>query len=122
MINFEQFQLKLGNRMVTHYGNPRIFNTSQFFLPKQSAYHYVPSSSADIGPSEKNALFKKGSLKVPIYSYMDIASRLGTLGIKSATQVVELQKYLKLNRRFKKVVEMDKYKPEMMVPLVLNYS
>lgn len=122
MINFEQFQLKLGNRIVTHYGNPRIFNTSQFFLPKQSAYHYVPSSSADIGPSEKNALFKKGSLKVPIYSYMDIASRLGTLGIKSATQVIELQKYLKLNRRFKKVVEMDKYKPEMMVPLVLNYS
>ena len=122
MINFEQFQLKLMNRMVTHFNNPRVFNTTQFFLPKQSAYHYIPSSTADVGPSDKNALFKKGSLKIPMYSYMDIASRLGTLTIRTATQVIELKKYLKLNRKFKMVVEMDKYKPELIVPLVLNYS
>jgi len=54
---------------------------------------------------------------------MDIASHLGTMARRSYNQLTEVRKYIRTNRKFRMVMDLDKgYTPQPIIPLVMNYS
>ena len=123
MITYNAFNLKFGNRFPSKLTTPRIFKLDQLVLPKQTCYHYIPSVSSDVGPNASNPLFKPVKARIPMYSYMDIASHLGTMARRSYNQLTEVRKYIRTNRKFRMVMDLDKgYTPQPIIPLVMNYS
>lgn len=122
MLMYQNFHLKFGNKNASKLLNPRIFKLSNFELTKQSAVHYISNNDHEVGPTENNALYKKVSMRIPLFNYMDIATHLGTLQHKTALPAVEIKKHIRHNRKFVLTLDLAKYKPMPIVPLVLNYS
>lgn len=122
MIQYSQFYQMFGNRTPSKVENPRIFNLSQFDLPKQNAIHYLPSTSDDVGPTQNNPLFKGVKQQIPVYSYQDIVTRLGVMNIKTYNAREALRVHFKQNRKLKNELDLAKVNPNMLVPLVLNYG
>ena len=121
-INYGQFHLMFGNRTVERLANPRIFNLSKLNLPKQNVYHYLPSIDADIAPNENNPLFADVSQRIPLYSYMDLATRAGSLNIRAYNQHHAIKQHVKQNRKLMAVFDLKTIKPNPLIPVIYNYG
>lgn len=111
-----------GNRTVERLANPRIFNLSKLNLPKQNVYHYLPSIDADIAPSEKNPLFGDVSQRIPLYSYMNLATRAGSLNMRAYNQQHAIKQHVKQNRKLIPVFDLKMIKPNPLIPVIYNYG
>lgn len=124
MLPYSQFFLTRCNRMATHIGNPRIFNISNFSLPKQVCHHYIGGATEDdIGPTQSNPLYKEIKMLMPLYNITETTSKLGNPIVKTVQIIPKLKLHIRRNnRKFRYCLSLDQVQPLPLLPLVVNYS
>ena len=124
MLPYSQFFLTKCNRMAPHIGNPRIFNISNFALPKQVCHHYIGGTTEDdIGPTQSNPLYKEVKMLMPLYNITETTSKLGNPIVKTVQIIPKLKLHIRRNnRKFRYCLSLDQVQPLPLLPLVINYS
>lgn len=120
-IDYNQFHTNFGNRNETKVARPRIFNLSKMNLPKQKVIHYLPGTDSDVGPSENLPLFADVTTRVPMYTYFDTATKLGSMQRQTYNHLQELKKHIKHNYKLEHKPDLKKIAQNPLVPLVMNY-
>ena len=121
LLQYNQFYLKFGNRSANKLTNPRIFRLTQFKLPKSSCYHFYDENEPI--PSHKTPLLAGYKLRMPMITYTDTSTRLGTLTRQAFNSEKVLRDAIRQDgNHFIKVDDLKKLDPNPLVPLIVNHA
>lgn len=121
--DISQIYRRVGVRLLTQLGSPKMFDLSHWAQPKRGIYHYVPFDAMDLGP-DRMWTPVRCALKPPYYKMVGEYTRLmGGPKVRPAVQYRRLElNYLREHGEFRRVLDVEKAMTDKQIALVMDYS
>ena len=120
--DYVQYYRNHGIRLPAQLVTPPIDDISLFNLPKNSIFHYVPETDVISGPDTNEIFFNYTKEILPISHIGKLVTSLGSPIKTTETEINLTKAFHRKARKYKLVINPDKYAMRPNIPYVVNYA
>ena len=122
LLDYPQYYRNHGIRMVNQLVTPPIDDLSNFILPKNTIFHFVPDTDVISGPDTNEIFFNYTREILPISHVSQLVTFNGSPMKTTETENNLVKAFHRKARKYKLVINPEKYAMRPAIPYIVNYA